>query len=212
MIENMPNKLNIVIYGAGAIGMTLAAWMINNGNNVSILTRPEKAQRLQDQAITIINGKQRLVDGIKLKVIDRLNPLQRVLTRITYEGVKTLTAAGFNEPTTSPLPPWWVILSSVYIPLFFTRSIFRRKIALIGSTSMASDILTKGSGVSELHSINGYLLELASQYKVDVPYSKKLYQLCQQKFSAQPFTPVTAQQLSDFVTAAQGTKKGDIKI
>jgi len=124
-----------------------------------------------------------------------LIPLQQVLTRLTYEGVKTLKGAGFKESLSSLLPSWSLIMSSKYIPLIFTRAIFRKKLALIGSTSMATDILSKGSGVSELASINGYLLTLAEQHNIEVPYSKRLYKLCERNFAGKPFTPITSEQL-----------------
>jgi len=124
-----------------------------------------------------------------------LIPLQHVLTQLTYEGVKTLKAAGYKESLSSLLPSWSLIISSKYIPLIFTRAIFRKKLALIGSTSMAADILSKGSGVSELASINGYLLNLAEQHNIDVPYSKRLYKLCERNFADKPFTPMSSEQL-----------------
>ncbi len=124
-----------------------------------------------------------------------LIPLQKVLTQLTYEGVKTLQAAGFKESLSSLLPSWTLIMFSKYIPLIFTRRIFRQKLALIGSTSMATDILNKGSGISELKSINGYLLRLAEQHNIDVPYSKRLYKLCEISFADSPFKPITSEQL-----------------
>ncbi len=341
------NKFNIVIYGAGAIGQTLAVWLTNNGNSVSLLARPEKAQQLRQQSIGIKEGGNMVSENTQLKIIDHLDPsepidcliitvknfnlervcqditqvidretlilglqngvvnqqilpryftnviyaiinynawqadpeqntasvnwqvningpiilgtpsnqlqqetqhlaalfsnfiscqtsqqfkddahaklvanlgnavttiignshhqqsalipLQRVFTQLTYEAVKTLKAAGFSETQTSLLPSWALINVSVFIPRILTRSIFRKKLALIGSTSMASDILTKGDGVSELGSINGYLVDLAEQHQVQANYSKRLYQLCQQRFSQRPFVPITAQQLCDYL-------------
>jgi len=126
---------------------------------------------------------------------DALKPLQTVLTQLSNEGVSTLQAAGVSETRAGPLPPWSVIKLSKLLPAVLTRPIFRRKLALVGSTSMASDIISKGKGESELESINGYLLKLADKYRVDVPYSRKLYELCQQRFSEIPFRPMTAVEL-----------------
>jgi 2-dehydropantoate 2-reductase len=345
-----PKKFKIVIYGAGAIGTTLAAWMTESGCDVSLLTRRERASKLRQQGVTITKNNETLIEDTKLNIIDQLDPndhidlliitvknfnleqssqeiveaigsdtlvlglqngvinqeilpnyfskviygivnynawqssskqntitsswnvningpivlgtpdnsmkietlklvsifstfiscyvskqfqddahsklvanlgnavttiignshleasalipLQSVLTKITFEGVKTLKVAGYKETISSPLPSWRLIMSSVYIPLIFTRSVFRTKLALIGSTSMANDILTKASGVSELQSINGYLLDLASQHNVDVPYSKRLYKLCQQRFGNSPFKAITAQELCDSLSGA----------
>jgi len=124
-----------------------------------------------------------------------LKPLQAVLTQLSHEGISTLQAAGISETRAGPLPPWRVIKLSKLLPAVLTRPIFRRKLALVGSTSMASDIIAKGKGESELESINGYLLKLADKHGVEVPYSRRLYELCQQRFSETPFRPMTAAEL-----------------
>jgi len=349
-----PKKFSIVIYGAGAIGTTLATWMTNCGLDVSLFARPEKARLLRQKNIQILTSSKGVNEPVTLKVIDHLEtndtidlliitvknfnleqscqdivkniggdtlilglqngivnqailpkyfanvvygivnynawrvdtsedtgtfnwrvningpiifgtpdnqsikqsqqlvalfsrfidcqlstnyqddahaklvanlgnavttiignthvqesaliPLQKVLTRLTYEGVKTLKAVGFKESISSLLPSWALIISSKYIPLIFTRRIFRKKLALIGSSSMATDILTKGSGESELASINGYLLDLASKNNIDVPFSTKLYELCLQRFSERPFKPITAHQLEEYLML-EGDKK-----
>jgi len=126
---------------------------------------------------------------------DALKPLQKIFTALSYEGVKLLQAAGFRQAKHSTLPPWLLVRISSYLPDFILRPMFRKKIALIGSTSMAQDIIDKGSKDSELDSINGYLLELAEQTQVSTPMAKKIYQLCQQQFKQEPFTAMTAQQL-----------------
>lgn len=341
------NKFNIVIYGAGAMGITLAVWLTNNGNKVSLLTRPGKADQLRQKNISLIEGDKVISESSEINIIDQLDPevaidcliitvknfhleqvckdisqvigrdtlvlglqngvanqeilpryftnviyaiinynawlvdadknendmrwqvningpivlgtanhqlvqkthflvslfsnfischysqdfkddshaklianlsnavttvignshhqpeslkpLQKIFTRLTYEAVQTLKAAGIKESKVSLLPSWALINLSIYVPAMVTRPIFRKKLALIGSTSMASDILSKGDGISELDSINGYLVGLASQFQVQAPYSKKLYQLCQKNFSQTPFKAITAQQLCDYL-------------
>lgn len=128
-----------------------------------------------------------------------LIPLQAVLTQISYEGIKTLEVAGIQETHTGPLPAWRLIKLSKLLPAALTRSIFRRKLALIGSTSMAGDILSKATGHSELESINGYMLALADKHQVSVPYSRGLYNLCKQRFSETPFQPMTASELHEYL-------------
>jgi 2-dehydropantoate 2-reductase len=124
-----------------------------------------------------------------------LSPLQAVLTQLTNEGVNILQAAGIKETRAGPLPSWKVIKLSKFLPAALTRPIFRRKVALIGSTSMANDVIGRGTGESELETINGYLLALADKHGLDVPYSRGLYQLCRQRFNAEPFRPMTANEL-----------------
>ena len=128
-----------------------------------------------------------------------LAPLQAVLTKLTNEGIKTLEAAGIKETRMGPLPPWKVIKLTKLLPAFLTKPLFQRKLALIGSTSMANDIITRGEGDSELDSINGYMLELAEKHGVDVPYSRILYRLCKQRFSEIPFRPMKAIELRAYL-------------
>ncbi|PCJ44993.1 MAG: hypothetical protein COA99_05985 [Moraxellaceae bacterium] len=345
----MQKPFKIAIYGAGAIGTTLAAWMTDAGHEVALLARGESAQRLKRQGIRILNGEKVMLENTRVKVIEDLSSvddidlliitvknfdldaccqaivntissntlilglqngienqtilpkyfsrviyaivnynawhtaataeqntrsldwnvnlngpiilgtpdntlqpeaqklralfssflsyqhslqfqdhahaklvsnlansvttitgnshrevsaltsLQTVLTQISYEGIKTLQAAGFRETSTGPLPAWRTIKLSRLLPAALTRPIFRRKLALIGSTSMASDIISKGTGNSELESINGYMLKLANRHNVHVPYSRRLYHLCKQRFSETPFQPMAAWELRDYL-------------
>lgn len=66
-----------------------------------------------------------------------LRSLQAVLTQLTNEGINTLEAAGIKETKAGPLPPWNVIRLIKRLPAVLTRFIFKRKIAIVGSTSMA---------------------------------------------------------------------------
>jgi 2-dehydropantoate 2-reductase len=345
----MQKPFKITIYGAGAIGTTLAAWLTHAGHEVSLLARGENAQQLKKKSITILNGNNILLENIRVQVIEALDnedhidllivtvknfhldacchdivdaigrdtlvlglqngvenqsilpkyfnkvvyaiinynawqsletgkytnktlnwsvnlngpiilgalsiellpvaknltklfssfiqceysrsfqdhahaklvnnlansvttmignshreasalsPLQAVLTQLTNEGISILQAAGIKETRAGPLPPWRVIRLSKRLPAILTKPIFRRKMALIGSTSMASDIIARGAGESELDSINGYLLKLADKHGLDVPYSRGLYQLCKQRFSEEPFRPMLANELRTFL-------------
>ena len=150
-------------------------------------THAKLVNNIANSVTTLIGNSHR--DAAALK------PLQAVLTQLSNEGINTLQAAGIGETRTGPLPPWRIIKLSKLLPAVLTRPIFRRKLALVGSTSMASDIIAKGKGESELESINGYLLKLADKHGVDVPYSRRLYELCQQRFSETPFRPMTAAEL-----------------
>jgi 2-dehydropantoate 2-reductase len=348
------NKLNIVIYGAGAIGTTLAAWLTNQGCKVCLLARNKNASQLRQNSVNVMHSDNKGIKGIRLNVIEELDPvmiidlliitvknfdleqvcqqisrelgdnrarktlilalqngvinqqilpryfdqviygivnynawlsktpdnqqgliwqvklngplllgtpdnslrvqthalvalfstvmccqrshrfqddahaklvanlgnavttiianshhqsaalvpLQQVFSQLSYEAVKILKAASFKESKTSLLPSWALISASIFIPAMLTRSVFRKKLALIGSTSMASDIISKGGCISELDSINGYLVNLAEQFEVPASYNQRLYQLCQQRFCASPFEPVSAQQLSDYLAGA----------
>ena len=44
--------------------------------------------------------------------------------------------------------------------------------------------IQRGSGDSELESINGYFLRLAERHGVKAPFSRAVYELCKQRFNA----------------------------
>jgi len=127
-------------------------------------------------------------------------PLQLIVTEITYEGILVLEAAGIKPSSDGPLPPWWIIKLGRFLPNIITRPIFQRKMAMVGSTSMASDILVKNTGRSELEYINGALLGLAHKQNVDVPYNQRLYELCQERFDKQPFQAVSVNDLLKYLS------------
>jgi len=127
-------------------------------------------------------------------------PLQIIVTEITYEGILVLEAAGIKPTSNGPLPPWWVVKLGRFLPGIITRPIFVRKMAMVGSTSMASDILLKNTGKSELKFINGALLELAQKHSVNTPYNQKLYELCQDRFDNQPFQTLAASDLLRYLS------------
>ena len=203
---------NVSVFGPIILG-TLNPKMLPVAKDLTALftgfIRCEFSQSFQDHAhAKLVNNLANSVTtiiGNSHREASALKPLQAVLTQLTNEGINTLQAAGIKETKAGPLPPWSVIRLIKRLPSLLTRFIFKRKMAIVGSTSMANDIIARGAGESELESINGYLLKLADTHGVDVPYSRGLYQLCQQRFSEEPFRPLSANELRIFLDGyAQG--------
>jgi 2-dehydropantoate 2-reductase len=202
------NRLNwnVSVFGPIILG-TLSPSMLPVAKDLTALfssfIRCEFSQSFQDHAhAKLVNNLANSVTtiiGNSHREESALKPLQAVLTQLTNEGINTLQAAGIKETKAGPLPPWNVIRLIKRLPAILTRFIFRRKMAIVGSTSMANDIIARGAGESELDSINGYLLKLADKHGVDVPYSQGLYQLCQQRFNEEPFRPMSAHELRIFL-------------
>ena len=212
--EHNSNTLNwnVSIFGPIILG-ALSPKMLPEAKDLEALftgfIRCEFSQSFQDHAhAKLVNNLANSVTtiiGNSHREESALAPLQAVLTQLTNEGINTLQAAGIKETKAGPLPPWKVIRLIKCLPAILTRFIFRRKMAIVGSTSMANDIIARGAGESELESINGYMLKLADAHDVHVPYSRGLYQLCEQRFSEEPFRPMSAHELRIFLDGyAQG--------
>ena len=63
----------IVIYGAGAIGITLATWMTSCGINVSLFARPKKTLLLKQKKIRILKADKEIIAPTALKTIDHID-------------------------------------------------------------------------------------------------------------------------------------------
>jgi ketopantoate reductase len=66
-------------------------------------------------------------------------------------------------------------------------------------SSMAQDVIQRGSGDSELESINGYILDLAKEHGVRAPYNQAMYDLAEQEFTKHPFEPMDVKEVWAFV-------------
>jgi len=141
---------------------------------------------LVNSITTVIGNSQTEAHG--------LSALQKVLSHITAEALNTIRKSGYQRSTYSRLPADSVIRIAPYVPAWITRNTIRQKMAMIGQTSMTTDV-EQSKGETELDSINGYLLTLATQNKVAAPLSQKLYDICKLRFSQRPFKPMTSEQL-----------------
>lgn len=128
-----------------------------------------------------------------------LHPLHQIVTRHTLEGMKTIRAAGYQHSRYSNIPSMPVLALADRLPHSFTRKIFKRKLEMVGQTSMATDILEYGKGLSELETINGYLVELAAKFGVDAPLSENVLNLCRERFKLRPFRPLAVGELLESI-------------
>ncbi|GAA3923942.1 2-dehydropantoate 2-reductase [Litoribacillus peritrichatus] len=124
---------------------------------------------------------------------------QKLLTTMTYEGVKVMEAAGFKESKLGGMPSWTLIKAAGILPGFLTRKPYLKNLKKMVISSMAQDIIVQGGHASELETINGYVLSLADKYKVNVPVNQAIYKLCKSEFSKSPFTPLSVEKIWESV-------------
>ncbi|MCL1123018.1 ketopantoate reductase family protein [Shewanella surugensis] len=116
---------------------------------------------------------------------------QKLLTSMTYEGIKVMKAAGFKESQLGGMPSWALITAAGLLPGFLTRKPYLKNLKKLVVSSMAQDIILKGGSVSELESINGYVIDLAKKHNVNIPVNNAIYALCKEAFSQQPFKAIS---------------------
>ena len=116
---------------------------------------------------------------------------QKLLTSMTYEGIKVMKAAGFKESKLGGMPSWLLITAAGVLPGFITRKPYLKNLKKMVVSSMAQDIIVHGGSTSELDSINGYVLSLAKKHGIKTPVNDAIYQICKEEFIKSPFKPVS---------------------
>ncbi|MFC1890365.1 ketopantoate reductase family protein, partial [Thermodesulfobacteriota bacterium] len=150
--------------------------------------------RLKDAAhcklvLNLTNSLTTLI-GHKYRELSDRALFQKLLTNLTWEGVRIIRAAGFRESKLGGMPPWKIIWVGARIPRIITKGIFEKNVKKMVLSSMAQDIIQRGGSESELESINGYLLALADKHGVEAPYNRTIYDLCVREFGKPGFEPL----------------------
>ncbi len=155
--------------------------------------------RLADAAHSkiIINLTNSLTTLVALHEHDqsKSKAFQKLLTAMTYEGVKVMKAAGYRESKLGGMPSWGLITAAGILPAFITRKAYLKNLKKMVVSSMAQDIIVNGGTTSELDSINGYVLGLAKKHGVNTPINNAIYKLCQEEFIKQPFKPMRVEKI-----------------
>ena len=120
-----------------------------------------------------------------------MDKFQKILSNLTYEGVKVVKAAGYNEFSIGNMPSWFLMTIVAKLPTFLTRRIFQEKLKKMVISSMAQDVIQKRSGDSELDTINGQIVKLAEKNNIDIPFNKSIYELCKVEFAKDEFVPMS---------------------
>lgn len=127
---------------------------------------------------------------------------QKLLTSMTYEGIKVMKAAGYRESKLGGMPGWLLITAAGVLPGFITRKPYLKNLKKMVVSSMAQDIIVNGGSSSELESINGYVLGLAKRHGVKTPINDAIYQVCKEEFMKSPFKPVSVEYIWQRVRSA----------
>ncbi len=182
-------------HNGGVTEAEINAIVVDFNNGVESLNYPN----LNDAAHAkiVINLTNSLTTLVALHENDqsKSKDFQKLLTTMTYEGIKVMKAAGFKESKLGGMPSWLLITAAGVLPGFITRKPYLKNLKKMVVSSMAQDIIVNGGGTSELESINGYVLSLAKKHGIKTPVNDAIYQLCKEEFVKSPFKPVTVESI-----------------
>src|SRR5271155_415032 len=155
----------------------------------SILARgcpTEIVDRLQDAVhtkivINLTNALDALI-GRGAKPLSNLAIYQRLLSQTLWEGVRVIRAAGYREYHIAGMPPFALLHVLAVLPGWLTRPMFKREVRAMRMSSMTQDVVLRGAQDTELESITGYIVGLAAEHRVPVPYNRAIYRLGKEKF------------------------------
>jgi len=155
--------------------------------------------RLRDAAyckivINLTNSLTTLIGHGKREIANRA-AFQRLLSGMIWEGIRVLRAAGMREVKMGGLPPWGILWAGAHLPRLITRPLFERNVKKMVLSSMAQDVDKHMGELTELEDINGEILRLAEENRVDVPINRAVYALCRERFSHSPFRPVDPEEI-----------------
>ena len=160
--------------------------------------------RLQDAVhcklvINLANALMTLV-GFQKRPIKSINLLMHITLKLYKEGIQLLQAAGFHEHSLGRIPSWRSIRTGATLPAFVTSAFYRLNTKKLGLNSMAQDVFG-GRTITELETLNGYMLDLARRLKFPTPINETIYQIAKERFGPH-FQPMSEQELWECVHAA----------
>jgi ketopantoate reductase len=117
-------------------------------------------------------------------------------SKIIWEGIQVIKAAGFKEHKLGNIPSWNLIRISATLPRPVTAVLYRLAREDLGPNSTAQDSLI-GKSTTELEYFNGYMLTLAQKAGRLMPINQAVYEITKERFGPhfQPMTvtePLTA--------------------
>jgi 2-dehydropantoate 2-reductase len=173
----------------------------------SILARGcsiEVTGRLQDAVhtkivINLTNALDALV-GRGWRPLSNIAVYQKLLSQTLWEGVRVIRAAGYREHRIPGIPPFALIHVLASLPGWLMRPLFKRRLRGYEMGSMTQDVALRGATDTELESITGYVVQLAEQHGVPVPYNRAILRLGREKFRP-GFTPIPCEEVMAAVEA-----------
>ena len=144
--------------------------------------------------LNIVNSIFTLIEQ-NLDDDEYLFKLWKIFVNAYLEGIDIVKAAGFKEHKLKGLPTWKTMEFAKKLDKKAALENFRRTLRYSWLNSMTQDKVIRQKEQSELESLNGYLLNLAHQYNIKVPFNEVIYRLCKATFSRRPYKPLHVDQV-----------------
>lgn len=173
----------------------LASIVSDFNKGVETLAYKELANAAHAKIVINLTNSLTTLVALHKNDLSKSRSFQKLLTSMTYEGVKVMKAAGYKESKLGGMPGWGLITAAGILPGFITRKPYLKNLKKMVVSSMAQDIIVNGSSTSELESINGYVLALAKAHAVDTPVNNAVYAICKEEFAKVPFEAVTVESI-----------------
>jgi 2-dehydropantoate 2-reductase len=158
----------------------------------------EIVDRLQDAVhskivLNLTNALDALI-GRGARPLSSVTTYQRLLSQTLWEGVQVVRAAGYRDHPIAGMPSFALLHLVAVVPGWLVRPLFKRELRAMRMSSMTQDVLLRGAEDTELESITGYVVRLAAEHGVSVPYNRAVYRLGREKFRP-GFAPLSPEEV-----------------
>jgi 2-dehydropantoate 2-reductase len=133
--------------------------------------------------------------GFGLRDIEDYAAFSQSVSRVMYEGMQILRAAGVHEVSMGEGATWRTIALARLMPAFVTARILKKGMRDMHITSMGQDVYLMKRGATELESLNGYFLRLAERVRFDARYNRALYDITKDWLAQPEIRPMHEREL-----------------
>jgi 2-dehydropantoate 2-reductase len=139
--------------------------------------------------INLTNSLTTLI-GHRFNEISDPSAFQKILSNLLNEGKDIIKADGHNECKLGGMPSWTLFWLGSHLPRLITKPLFEKNVKKMVVSSMAQDVIQRGSTDTELESINGYIVKVADKNNLKAPFNRTIYEISKREFSKQDFKPI----------------------
>ena len=228
-VENqniLPNYFSKIIYGViilsawrdepGVFGYSIKGYVIFGTLDNSLQSEMKKikkilipgfkfkiSQNIQDAIHTklILNLSNSVLTLINHTEIDKksVSTLGHIYNNTLVEGISILEAAGFKEHRVPGLVPWNLLKKAIQGSDEISGTMLLNRLEATGPNSMSQDIIMRQKAQSELEHLNGYVLTLAKNSGIPVPYNSTIYELCKSQFQKKPYKQLDVEEVREII-------------
>jgi len=135
--------------------------------------------------MNLMNGLFSLT-GVHVQNISSMRTLKKLMVGTLLEGIEIVQKAGYREVKLPRMPSWKTLRILGMLPNFVFRMFIRNMLP----DSTSQDIHDRKKTISEIDTLNGYIVNIADSLGIAAPYNRTIYRLAQTGFSNDAFKPL----------------------